>query len=335
MEKKCSSKEHPEINAIFYCQICKIYMCNKCENIHKKLCYNHSPYNLKENINEIFTGICKEKNHLNDLDYFCKNHNTLCCAACISKIKGKGNGQHSDCDICFIENISNEKRNKLKNNIKLLEDLSNSLNKTIIDLKNILEKNEKEKENLKSNIQNIFTKLRSALNEREDELLLEVDNKFDNILSCKDFIKEGENLPKKVNKYLEKGKFIDNQWKDDNLKSMINDCINIEINIDYINKINRDLNDYNSKKINFKFNPEEEKQISEFIGSIKNFGNSNNIEENWIVSDILNSLENKIKLKEWINEIKEGIKTKLLFKLSRDGETIAKFHELCDNIKII
>ena len=189
-----------------------------------------------------------------------------------------------------------------------MEDLSNSLNKTIIDLKNILEKNEKEKENLKSNIQNIFTKLRSALNEREDELLLEVDNKFDNILSCKDFIKEGENLPKKVNKYLEKGKFIDNQWKDDNLKSMINDCINIEINIDYINKINRDLNYYNSKKINFKFIPEEEKQISEFIGSIKNFGNLSNIEENWIVSDILNSLENKIKLKEWINEIKEGIK---------------------------
>ena len=40
-----------------------------------------------------------------------------------------------------------------------------------------------------------------------------------------------------------------------------------------------------------------------------------------------------MKLKEWINQIKEGIKTKLLFKLSRDGETIAKFHELCDNIK--
>ena len=53
-----------------------------------------------------------------------------------------------------------------------MEDLSNSLNKTIIDLKNILEKNEKEKENLKSNIQNIFTKLRNTLNEREDELLL-------------------------------------------------------------------------------------------------------------------------------------------------------------------
>ena len=35
----------------------------------------------------------------------------------------------------------------------------------------------------------------------------------------------------------------------------------------------------------------------------------------------------------WINEIKFDIKTKLLYKLSRDGETIEKFHELCDNIK--
>ena len=148
-------------------------MWNKCENIHKKLCYNHSPYNLKENINEIFTGICKEKNHLNDLDYFCKDHNILCCAACISKIKGKGNGQHADCNICFLENIKNEKKNKLKNNIKILEELSNKLKQSIKELKIILEKNDKEKEDIKSKIQNIFTKLRSALNEREDELLLE------------------------------------------------------------------------------------------------------------------------------------------------------------------
>ena len=175
METKCSNKEHQEIEALVYCQICKIYMCNKCENIHQKLCINHFPYSVKENINEIFTGICKEKNHLNDLEYFCKSHNTLCCAACISKIKGKGNGQHSDCEICFIENISNEKKNKLKDNIKLLEDLSISLKKTIIDLKNIFEKNEEGKEQLKLKIQNIFTKLRSTLNEREDELLLEVD----------------------------------------------------------------------------------------------------------------------------------------------------------------
>ena len=334
MEKKCSSKEHQEIKAIFYCQICKIYMCNKCESIHQKLFSNHSPYNLNENINEIFTGICKEENHLNSLDYFCKNHNVLCCAACISKIKGKGNGQHADCEICFIEDIKDTKKNKLKDNIKLLEDLSNTLNQSIINLKNILEKNEKDKEQLKSNIQNIFTKLRSVLNDREDELLIEVDKNFDNIFSNKNFDKEGENLPKKVNKFLDKGKIIDKDWKDDNLKLMINDCINIENNIEYINKINKDMNDYNSKMTKIKFIPENENQIDEFIKSIKNFGNLSiiNEDEKWIISDILEKPEDKSKLKLWINKNKE-FNTKLLYKLSRDGETINKFHELCDNIK--
>ena len=300
MEKKCSSKEHQEINAIVYCQICGIYMCNKCENIHQKLCYNHSPYNLNENINEIFTGICKEKNHLNELDYFCKNHNELCCAACVTKIRGKGNGQHSDCDVCFIEDIKDAKKNKLKDNIKLLESLSYSLKQNIVELKNILEKNEEEKEKLKIEIQNIFTKLRTALNEREDQLLLEVDNNFNNLFKNKNLYKEGENLPKTLNKYLEKGKIIDKEWKNDNLKIMINHCINIEKNIENINKINTDINDYNLKKFIIKFNPNE-KEINEFIDSIKNFGSLSNIENNWIKSNILNSPELMNKLKLWIN----------------------------------
>ena len=38
-------------------------MCNERENIHQKLCFNYTPYNLNENINDIFTGICKEENH--------------------------------------------------------------------------------------------------------------------------------------------------------------------------------------------------------------------------------------------------------------------------------
>ena len=334
MDKKCSSKEHQESKAISYCQICRIYMCNKCENIHKKLCPKHSPYNLHENINDIFTGICKEENHLNTLDYFCKNHNTLCCAACISKIKGNGNGQHADCEICFIENIKDTKKNKLKNNIKLLEDLSDTLEKRLNDLKKIMEENEKNKEQLKSNIQNIFTKLRSALNDREDELLLEVDTNFDNIFNSKNFDKEGENLPKKVKKFLEKGKIIDKEWKDENIKVMINDCINIEKNIENINRINKDINEYNSKKINFKFSPENENQIKEFINSIKNFGNLsiNKEDDNWIISDILKTSEDKMKLKLWLNK-NNDFKTKLLYKLSRDGEAINKFHELCDNIK--
>ena len=32
--KKCSSKKHKEIDAIYYCLECRVYMCNKCENFH-------------------------------------------------------------------------------------------------------------------------------------------------------------------------------------------------------------------------------------------------------------------------------------------------------------
>ena len=60
------------------------------------------------------------------LEYYCKDHNILCCAACISKIEGKGNSQHKDCNICFIEDIKEEKKRNLKENIIFLEKLSNN-----------------------------------------------------------------------------------------------------------------------------------------------------------------------------------------------------------------
>ena len=47
---------------------------------------------------EIFTGYCKEEKHNNELSFFCRTHNQLCCAACLSKITKKGNGQHADCE---------------------------------------------------------------------------------------------------------------------------------------------------------------------------------------------------------------------------------------------
>ena len=71
---------------------------------------------------EIFTGLCQEQSHKNKLEYYCKNHNKLCCVACLCKIKGKGNGQHSDCKVCYIEEIKEEKMRKLNENIKYLKE---------------------------------------------------------------------------------------------------------------------------------------------------------------------------------------------------------------------
>ena len=178
--EKCFSINHKEIDALSFCGECKLYMCNKCEKLHSELFQNHNQIKLEKgkDIKEIFTGFCKEKCHKAKLNYFCKKHNELCCAECIAKLKGKESGQHSDCDVCFIEDIENEKRNKLKDNIKSLEDISINIEQKINELKPMLEKINKSKEELKTNIQKIFTKLRTALNDREDELLNEVDNKY-------------------------------------------------------------------------------------------------------------------------------------------------------------
>ena len=142
ISKKCSLKKHEQNEAIFYCQECKIYMCNKCENYHSELFPNHKKYKLDTNINinEIFTGFCKEENHNNPLLFLCKSHNKLCCGACLSKIKKKGNGQHSDCDVCLIEEIKDEKKNKLKENIDNLEKLSKVFESSINKFNIIAEK---------------------------------------------------------------------------------------------------------------------------------------------------------------------------------------------------
>ena len=214
--KKCSFKEHKEINAISYCQECKVNMCNKCLNLHQGFLENHHIYNLDKEINETFIDICKEENHPNKLQYFCKNHNKLCCASCITKLEGKGNGKHKDCNICFIENIKDEKKNKMNENIKFLEDLSNNLENSIKELKIIFEKINESKEELKLKIQKIFTKIRNSLNEREDELLFDVDKLYNDNYFNEDIIKESEKLPNKIKISLEKGKLINNEWNKDN-----------------------------------------------------------------------------------------------------------------------
>ena len=120
--EKCSSSKHAEMNAVSYCPECKKYWCNKCLNFHAEMFEDHKAINLNQK-NEIFINKCKEENHNDKLEFYCKDHNTLCCTLCTSKIKKKGYGQHSDCDIRLLEDIKEEKRNKLKENIKSLENL--------------------------------------------------------------------------------------------------------------------------------------------------------------------------------------------------------------------
>ena len=63
----------------------------------------------------------------------------------------------------ILQKIKEEKKNKLKENIKCLEELQNKFNDSMESLKKIFEDIEKDKENLKLEIQTIFTKIRNII----------------------------------------------------------------------------------------------------------------------------------------------------------------------------
>ena len=272
--KKCSSNKHPNIDAIFYCKECKKYICNKCQNFHSDFFESHTLINLdKDEPDNIFIDICKEANHINKLDFYCKNHNTLCCAACCTKIENKTYGKHKDCDVYFINDIKDEKKNKLIKNINILEDLSKNFEENLNELKNLYEKINLNKEELKLKIQKIFTKIRNSINEKEDKLLLEVDEKFNEIYFKEDLNKQAEKLPYKIKISVDKGKNLDKDWNENNLSLMINEYINIENNIVELDKIKNNLNNMHSnldKEIIFDFG---EDKINGFLEEIKKLGN--------------------------------------------------------------
>ena len=136
-KKICSLKEHSGIEAVLFCQECNLYMCNKCDNFHSKLFVNHHKYKIDQDLQQLFTGFCKEEKHSNELKYFCKTHNVLCCAACLSKIKDKDYGQHKDCEVCNMEDIINAKKDILDKNVQFLQNIINNIYNSIRELKKI------------------------------------------------------------------------------------------------------------------------------------------------------------------------------------------------------
>ena len=305
MEKinyKCSSLEHQELEAIKFCLECNIYLCNKCDKFHSTLFSNHHLYSLDKDPKEIFTGLCKIENHSGKLDFYCKDHNELCCAYCITKIKRKGLGQHTDCNILNIEDIFEEKKNNLENNIKSLENLSESFQSSIKELNEIIENIDKNKEEIKLEIQKTFTKIRNELNNREDQMLLEVDEQFNKkyLTEELDIYKGKDKFSNKIKLNIEKGKSAKEEFNNNQNKSLlINDCINIEKMIENMNKINENMDIYknNNEKIKFISNTDEILQM------INNFGNINSDEK------ILNQKGININIKEFDpNKIKNSKK---------------------------
>ena len=268
--KKCSFEEHKDIDAISYCSKCDIYVCEKCKDYHNNLINrNHNQIFNKEN-NEI----CLEKNHQEKLEYFCRTHNKLCCRACVTKIKGLGNGQHSECDICFIKDIIDERKNLLNQNIIYLKNNRTTFDSLINKLKEAYKEISDKKEKLKIRIQKFFTKIRNEINKREDQLLLIVEQVYENYFFNKNFSKDIDKIENKLNLSINKGMLVSNEYNNDeiNFISLINDCILIEDCIKEINYLKENYEKYEKNKtlaIDLKLKEEE----INFLNNIKNLGN--------------------------------------------------------------
>ena len=295
-KEKCSFIEHKEIEANYYCIICNVYMCHKCEAFHSKLCQQHKVINYNDiKTKELFTGLCKEDNHQSELDYFCKNHNILVCAKCIVKINDKNKGKHSNCSICTIDEIKNEKINNLKNNIMTLENLSKTLEQSINKIKKIFENVIERREELKIKVQKLFTKIRNELNKREEQLLYDVDIFFENNFLKEETINNCEKLPNKTKISLQKSKNIDNNQ---DINIIINNCIMIENNIKDINNINDIIEkSNNSFKRKIKLIPETEEEINQILSTIKSLGNIT-IQSEKFIFQFQPNLSNNYKLSE-------------------------------------
>ena len=304
-------------------------MCNKCEKCHIKLFNSHITYNIENLIGELFTEFCQEQNHRQKLQFFCKNHNILCCAVCISKIARNEIGKHKDCEICLIEDIKEVKKEKLASNLKYLEEISNTFEESINNLKESFDKIIEKKEQLKLNIQKIFTKIRNELNKREDQLILEIDKKFDELYCDEKIFKDKDRIINKIKLLLEKCKKIE----DENLISYINDCVNIENNIKEINQYNDKINKFKkASKIDIKL-IESEEQLNLFVENIKKFGkigDFSNFGSSILKKDDINKIEAII---NWIKQKtnKNQIEFQKIFDMNINGSSSKDFHNYCDN----
>ena len=104
------------------------------------------------------------------------------------------------CEVCIIEEIKEQKISLFEENLKKLKYMSFSIESSIEQLKLIYQNINEKKEQIEIIIQKTFTKIRNYINNREEELLSEINNKYDNIGFKESIIKISEKLPEKIKK---------------------------------------------------------------------------------------------------------------------------------------
>ena len=224
-------------------------------------------------------------------------------------------------------------KDKINNLNELILELKEEINEIKInhineinELKNVVNNQNKEINEIKINHSNEINELKNVVNNLNKEISeIKINHK-----------KEINELKIEHNKEINEIKINQNKGVDE-MKVDRSGEIN-EIKINHSKEINEIKINHN-KEINELKNivSSQNKEINKMKEHINIFANYMKDKEN-IISGLKNSLiinnnfeYNKL-IKKWINPNPNiRIESKLLYRLSRDGDAISKFHELCDN----
>ena len=147
-------------------------------------------------------------------------------------------------------------------------------------------------------IQKVFTNLRNALNNREDQILTQVEEVYKKVYFDDSIIKQSEKLNEKVKKCLESVNKL-NDIKNE-LNYEIYYYIEFSNELNKINELNQKMIKCNSNniKITFEFN------INELENIIKKFGNinQNELSDDEKVNQIYNQLEAEYGISGFVEE---------------------------------
>ena len=108
--------------------------------------------------------------------------------------------------------------------------------------------------------------------------MADIDEKFGDKYFKEEIVYQSKDLPNKIKKSIEKGKLIEKEWNNNKLNILINDCINIENNINNIKDMEENIKKSNLNK-NKIFLQKNENEINEIKEKIKKFGNIEVVQE--------------------------------------------------------
>ena len=224
-----------------------------------------------------------------------------------------------------LKEICNELSERLKTNeIKLIENKKNLILlinlpiSTIKEIKFNLNEDEKNDEEKYENLKNIILKFDKINEENKIEI-----NELKTIINNqKKEESNNKNLIKELKNNINDDKNLIKELKN-TINSQKNELIN-EINKNK-NLINELKNIINNQKIEIN---DLKEQMNTWIEYKKIINKKSELDNSLIINNNIDYIES---LKKWINPPNNIIKAVLLYRLSRDGDKISKFHELCDN----